>query len=565
MVQQYLIALLTSDETSIYGSSFQRSLVKLPKLDDWFEGALAWPHPCIGLVVVFLAARSSSSKQMFLRLALFGFFTLLFFDMVYSITLGTLSIASIFENIVADFVGAIGAAAAAILILKVADYGFDSFDWSIWARRGIAGCLVLLGGTLTLCAIFYLTDFFYRPRPANIALMADTPSYGFIISETAKKSSRHLTPEMGQATAAFSLLSQVTQSSSVNWRATKHARIDWSSRGSLAAYNVEVSLFTGCGPTDSERKLPPKESSFTVSNVQNFSLWHDWGAWDTTITAEHGSGSTELNGTDSSFFEIERSADGKNVELQQFVTGNSQLKYSGGTDSLDLFMIAPPGKPDDAMSATPNLHFNIDGNEHIINLRGSSSIGSDEQLTCQPAPTRKAFEQQVMDIGSYGRLLGVRVIISPQLTSLTGSLPNNLITITGDQGWIRVKGVEPKTLDSLNSNRINMISISGNLKAEAVNGTDISPKEGDNFVAVGDHLRGSFASGFFKISGDAELLWINSNRANQTKWESLPIEYKVLALTVIGSIFILITGYLARLVKRAERFTWLEDGLPPSP
>mgnify|MGYP001078275489 CR=1 FL=1 len=98
-----------------------------------------------------------------------------------------------------------------------------------------------------------------------------------------------------------------------------------------------------------------------------------------------------------------------------------------------------------------------------------------------------------------------------------------------------------------------MISISGNLKSVAVNGNERPLKVGDNYVAIGGQINGSFVSGLLKVSGNAELLWVNSDRANQTKWESLPTEYKMLLLAFLGSVFVWISRRVSILVNKAER------------
>lgn len=563
LVQRYLFALATSDETSIYGSSFQREVVRLPRLDDWFETAIAWPHPFIGLVVVLLAVRSSSIKQMFLRLSLFGFVTLMLFDLGYGLWNGALSIASIFENIVANFIGAIGVAAIAILLVELADYGFSSFEWPTWPRRAVAGFLVMLGGALALCVIFYITDFFYRPRPATIDLLAESPSGGFIIAKAVPKSGRKLDTQNGAATTAFSPLSQVEESSSLNWRAPKNGKIEWSTNEDFTTYSIEVSLFAGCGPTDGVRELPPSESPLKISDIRAFSLSHAWGAWDTTVTVSEGNGSTGLEGTDASFYSLDPSGDGKGIELQQVVADHSQVTYSGGSDSIELFMIAPPTKPEEAMESAPGLQFSVDGKEYVIGLSGSeAALGiSSQKIACRAVPTRQAFQSKVLDLGN-SVLLGVKVVVSPKRKS--DGMPNNVITLNGDSGWVRVKGIDPKTLNT-DGARIDMISVSGNLRSAAINGSDRTLKTGDSFAAIGDSLKGSFASGLLRVSGEADLLWVNSDRANQTKWESLPIEYKMLVLAFLGWVLVWISRRVSALVSKGESLAWLEDGARLNP
>ncbi len=154
-------------------------------------------------------------------------------------------------------------------------------------------------------------------------------------------------------------------------------------------------------------------------------------------------------------------------------------------------------------------------------------------------------------------------MVSPTPKSV--GLSNNVVTLNGDGGWVTVKGIDPQTLDVVSGKRIDMISISGNLKSVAVNGNERSLKVGDNYVAIGGQINGSFVSGLLKVSGNAELLWVNSDRANQTKWESLPTEYKMLLLAFLGSAFVWISRRVSILVNKAERLAWLEDGACSSP
>lgn len=250
--------------------------------------------------------------------------------------------------------------------------------------------------------------------------------------------------------------------------------------------------------------------------------------------------------------------DGKGIDLQQIAADKSQVTYSGGTGSLEVFMITPPAKPDEATAVKPSLHLNVNGMEHSITLGSSASIDSGKIAACLAAPTRDAFERKALDFEDSS-LLGVRLRISPVSTSV--ALSNNAVTLTGDSGWVTVKGVDPQSLDTAIRKRIDMIALSGNLKSATANGGDRALRAGDSYVAVGDNIKGSFASGLLKISGSADLLWVNDDRANQTKWESLPIEYKVLLLAFLGSIFIWIFRRVSMLIANAESLAWLEDGI----
>ncbi|EMS99432.1 hypothetical protein H009_02428 [Agrobacterium tumefaciens str. Cherry 2E-2-2] len=559
LLQRYLVALLTSDETSIYGSAFQQQAVSLPRLNDWFGAAIAWPFPFISLIVVLLSASSPSIKQIFLKLSLFGFATLTVFDFGYSLLNNTISIPSVFENIVINFVGSIGAAAIAAFLLAIANYGFCSFHWSIWPRRAIAGLLVVLGSALALCVIYYLTDFFYRPRPAKIDLMAEAPSHGFIIAKSTSERAMNFKAIDGQSDEQFSLISQVDQSSSLNWRAPKNAKISWSTEDRNQSGQIEISLYTGCGPSNSTPNLPENTSVFRAAGVLSLSLWHDWGAWDTTIIAENENGASELSGTDASFFSIDPSSKGDGLDLQQMAANNSIVTYSGGTDPLEVFMITPPAKPEEAKEAAPSLHVNVDGVEHVIRVTSSADYDSAETVSCSPAPTIQSFEKRSLDLGASS-LAGIRVRISPTLRP--GALPNNVVKMSGDGGFLTIKTVDTKSLRTNSAKRIDMVALSGNLKSATVNGSERALKSGDEYVAIGDNIKGSFVSGILKISGSAELLWENNVRANQTKWEILPIEYKIALFACLSSAFLWIGGRALTLIGNTDELAWLEDGIP---
>lgn len=193
------------------------------------------------------------------------------------------------------------------------------------------------------------------------------------------------------------------------------------------------------------------------------------------------------------------------------VAAPRRRRWALTSSSLDLLMITPPAKPDEATQATPSLHFKVDGNDHIISLRSAASNISSEKIACLAVPTRQAFETKALDMGNSS-LLGVRLVVSPTPKSV--GLSNNVVTLNGDGAWVTVKGIDPQTLDVVNGKRIDMISISGNLKSVAVNGNERSLKVGDNYVAIGGQINGSFVSGLLKVSGNAELLWVNSDRAN---------------------------------------------------
>ena len=557
-VQTYIFALITSDDASIYGSAYQHQMVRLPKLDDWFDSAVAWPHVGIGFIVVALSGSTSGVKQLFHRIALFGFLTLLLFDIGYGLVQSQLSYVSLFQNLIANFLGAIAAAALAVILVEAANYGFSAFNWNLWARRAIAGAVVLLCGALALCSIFYSTDFFYRPRPTTIDLTAGPPSYGFLIAEAAPKGSRLIEKGQEDIKAPFSLLSTAAASKHLNWRTPEKLRIDWSSKDPEPRYKVAVSLYSGCSQKVDVKLLPRvAETDIKFDNVRTLSFWNDWGIWDATVTVAGDTGKIKVAGIDASFFSIKRNVDGKALDLEQFVpTGKTtKAEVDGGSERINIFMLLPPIAPEGLSSTNSVLHLDVDGKAHELDV--IATLADKEKAACTTMPAGELFSSGKWFAETPG--LGVNLEIIPEKTLGKSKLPSP-INLAGSGGWISLDGVDPSDLDAPNDKRINMISITGDIKSVDLGGTDISAKAEDNFLAYGDRLLGGISSGSLKISGTADLLWINSARASKTKWEVLPLEYKLLVLTALGSALLLFARRVATIVIKDEDVPWLLDG-----
>lgn len=556
-IQHYVVALITSDEVSIYGSSFQHSAVKLPSLSDWFSTTISWPFPFMGIVVAVLSVNSSSLKVLFFRFALFSFLILLAFDITYGLAGGNFSAQDLFTDALANFFGGILASGTAVLTMMFANYGYSALDEaSDISRRSFSAALVLVASLTTFLVTFFVVDFLYRPRPVDVVIATQNNAHGFIMAKEAPKGSR--TSELESLSPALTLLSEVNESGGLNWRMASNATIRKAADPDAGAFDIEVSLFRGCLPAEGPRALPTDPAPYTVRGVKTFSLRHDWSFWDTTVTADNSKGSVTMSGTDASSFVTKADRDGQRIEIQQIADTGTTVKYSSGMGDLNVFAIAPPGRADAAMAITPMLHLEIDQKTYSLQVDSAFDPNSAIVSACAPLDTASAFEKGRVSLGHEG-ILGVRVKIAPVLDATSPHMPDNSLEFKGDSGWVTALDIPSETLTSRTSKRVDMIALGDGVTSVSVNGSDRDVRAGDSYVAVGGDLYGSFRSGSLDVRGKAAILWVNSSRANPTKWEVLPIEYRVGALGGALTIFGLLVRFIAQRVNGGIRLEWLEE------
>lgn len=556
ILQQYIVAFINSDETSIYGSSFQQTVVRLPSFSEWIADALSWPHPIIGFLVVWFSVRSTSFKILFLRFSLFSFLTLSAFDIPYQLIGGDLGLEYLFINIVSNLIGGVIAAGTASFIVLIANYAYKEFELDDTWRRAVGGGLALATSLTVFLITFYIVDFLYRPRPVDVAISAQGNTSGLIVGDV-PDSARTLS--MGERRLAFVPLSEVQESSGVKWRAASNTTIEKVALPDDNTFNVKVSLYRGCAPTSGAHVLQSDAPSLSFHEVKSLSLNYDWGLWETTVSSEHSSGSLTVTGSNASYFTKKADLDDKTISIEQFVDRGAKVRYSSGSHELDVFAIASMARTEPTMPQVPHLHFKVDQNIYSIEVQSFGDANSNDIPHCQSLETSTAFKQGKVSLGGE-ILLGISVQISETLDVNKLKAPDNFVEVKGDLGWVKAFGVSPASLTSNTGKRIDYVALTEGVTSVSINGIEKAVRASDEYVAVGDHLDGSFHSGELNVRGKASTLWVNSSRANPTKWETLPTEYRMAIITFAAACFGYLLKAIAGYLNRGVELTWLEAG-----
>ncbi|MFE0014133.1 hypothetical protein ACFWXH_04755 [Mesorhizobium sp. NPDC059054] len=559
-LQLYSLALLNGDTLSPYDAVYKSGIGFFPSLLGWFQEGLISPLPLAGVIVAWISVKISQPQKLFRMAAAGSAITLTMIDIVFMVYNDNLSLSEFVQTLFANLFGSVFLVAILLLILGFSEAVANHISGSFSKQRIIGSITCVLTALVASMTLYYATEFFYRPLPVRLELIADHPIDGFVVVD--KEDPTPLRGADGKTVERprFSIFPEVKHGGHVLARGVDRSlTVDWGAADTLTKFDLSIGLYTGCWNASA---LPKGASidSFIAKDVRRVRAKFDEGSANLEILPPSDSdGNFKVRG--SELFSFSTSVSGDASKLVEFDRHDkdSVLSFENSDDETSFFLVAPLMRIRDSDSrlSMRSLDILIDDRKYSIKFTPPSESKNGDKVICQSL-AGDISENSTLVAPRSGVMAGVLFRLKAREIDTNYSVKTNTATVT-DVDALSLSGLKREQFGQAPAGRLEALFVRGTLTEVKVNGQARAVSPVDDFYALGN-MSGSFEdSGKIRIDGTVTSLWHSSHRINPTKWETLDWEPRAgIGVIILALLTWLVRRFVAFFTKN-EQFEWMSQ------
>ena len=242
-LQTYVLALINSDEASIYGSAYQTSLVRFPTLVNWLLHAANWRMPLMAAIISIFSLRHLLPHKIAASAFASSFTVLTLNDLITAAFSHQMSLEYALSNIVVNAFGGIIISLLSIAIIAGCDSCFEYLLGPSMFRRACGALFAIAAGALISTCTFYAADLFYEPKPVQLDALVSPPVQGYL----AQREQRDQPLASPEQNPPFYLVQGDVEGGEAEWLSFEgQLKAQWSSGSSDVPFTASIRLFDGC-------------------------------------------------------------------------------------------------------------------------------------------------------------------------------------------------------------------------------------------------------------------------------------------------------------------------------
>lgn len=564
--QTYSVALLTSQEASIYSSAYSNTLILYPSLTEWMESTWSFMYFAIALLIIVLSTRKREARTILLTGSIVSFVVLTATDWTWMIVHSGAESTPMVQNILANLIGGPIVCSILLLLMNATDSVSHASGDHALLRRCARPLIPLLLGLATMISAYYLITLFYNPTKSTVDVVLHPPVSGqFSTAELnwPPGSMESVSRDGGEAAGPFGIFS--TQSplpESLRWVGNGSSfRATWS-RLSDGESDVSVSIFDGCvdGAAPTEKLGVSGITEF--HKVSQLSLSVDDGTISASVGATESSGYFRMPSEPVGLYWLENGSEEGTVKLSTFVGKDAQMSYWNpyGIQRLKLSVSMfgeRLGEEGRTALVDRKISLKVNGEEKVYEFFPNDQVKSNDRISCE------SISNHDLDLGkvALSSLVATIVLdIRPRVETLSGAIARadkDKMSISGLNGWLSADLLPPDNVGKMiAAGRVGMFSFSGGESRFTLNGEKVDVLRDQSVVLnYGQIQVASTRAGELHVTGRADAIYLNQDRLNRTRWEKLDWPIRLLIISGLQILIIWLASRLLSLVREDRVMT----------
>jgi hypothetical protein len=557
-VQTYVLALINSDNASIYGSAYQRSLIRFPTLFEWLHQASDWRTPFMAAVITVFSLRHLIPRKIAASAFAWSFVVLTSDDLITASVDHQMSLEYALNNVVANAFGGIVVSLLAIAILAGCDFCFEYALGRSLIRRVFGALFAVASGAAISACTFYAAELFYKPNPVQLDVLVGPPVQGYI-KAMEQRDEPFALPD---GHAPFYLVAGDVKGGEADWLSPDgQLEAQWSSTSSDVPSTASIRLFDGCTDIREYRHIGGSTPPYTLSGISDLKVWFDQGTSNLHVFDDGSVGRFGLKTDSLLSYWMDRGEAKDTIKLTEFVDQDGRLDFLQPLGTTEFFLYAARVKADGTSATSRNrtLHIRSGENEESVDFEGSLEMSSNKKIKCKELPARESLQSGKAAILNSSALVGVLVRIDHHPMSSVYSLEDSKLRASNGSGWITISGLRREDLSWTKSGQVSFLQFSGNIVNLEVDEAHVTPNPAATYMAMGDFDGSYVKSGQLRFLGTAMALFEDRNRINPTKWETLSWDRCAFLLSTIASLLGALAKFIIADLKKNCPSSWLSQ------
>jgi hypothetical protein len=554
-LQTYVLSLLNSQSSSIYGSAFDQELIEFPSLKTWLLMGLEPQFLLFGGILGWIGLRIARPRGIAWIVACAAFLALSAGDGVVGLITDQMSAKWISENLSSNFFGGGLIAAVVIFLYEAADFFRRHAPLEAEVARYVAPVTVSIGGLALSCFVYYASELFYNPLPAQIDLLISAPTSG-----SASPPERKADPSAVESKTtgakelrSFSFAPEGTISANVSWISPRGmAKILGIVDGPGNPLRVSITPVVGCTSREQVAELLDARPEAWVADAgpTDFLTTH---RKDQLLTVRTVIGKLTQ-------FHLQEEPISKLLKITQFVGEDGAVELRGR--ELQFLLGLPLFGIDDKKLkfASRVIKLRLDG--RLVTIRFSAPTineVSTKGMACALLPGLPKLGSSVSveaTIGNTMGLVGFVVGVKGDADYNSMSLADVGVRLSTAGGWIEIASLEPSSIRHEWLGEIGSFQVRGNVSGMQIDDAPRTTGPAENYAAIGAFNARYGLHGEVRIWGQARWLWRDQARLNSTKWERLGTEIRLLVMGLVGTLLSALGALVVGRLRKNSAFTW---------
>jgi hypothetical protein len=499
----------------------------------------------MGLAVSIFIAPQMQPRRLLGSAVLSTFTILMAFDLLAGFLSRSITIEYIFLNFVGNVVGSAFVAILIVAIFTIVDSCLRYTAIPLRYERLIAGAAIANAGMIISMMAFYSTDYFFKPVAVMMDVQLDYP-----LSASVSR-----VPHLNEGQKPFRLIEAPIHANEARWVApNSDLNVSWQAAGSK--YTATLGFYNDCIDPS---KLPDPKDPLIIKDITRLSVWFENGYTDFSLIGGQNAEVAVSAGSNVKFFWFTRDKPGESIHIQQFTKDAPVLKHIAfGQHSFYLY--APHHERKNQAETRPRK-LNIKADDRLFSLDlPATNVARADTLTCISTSAHDKLDGTKSLPNEYiGYLAGISVSISDnQPSSLFDRESETVLSVSGEDGFITVGGIDPASLARNESGYTDFLVFHGNATHMEVDDTPIAANAINAYAALGLFYVHFDDDGRMRATGPADAMWRDHKRMNPTKWERLTDTYRLAAGSFIITTVAPIFGMVLARIRRNKPFKWLK-------
>ncbi|HEX8643836.1 MAG TPA: hypothetical protein VF702_07980 [Allosphingosinicella sp.] len=556
ILQFYTSSVLYSRAPSIYASAHQDAVVRFVEPIQWISLAF---HPgfltvSIIAVIIMFKAKTLRGAALLLGMSIYLLITLI--DISDAVINGSRAEAPLAASLAANLAGAVLVALVVFILLCVHDrIGRESLS-----KRGVLYAfpvICVLSGLSISAFLYFFLYFFYQPTPSRFEAVFSAPASAQYTSAV-----RGDTQPSSAEAQSFSIIPPGTIGEHLEHLALSGtASLEWSAPQGGGTYIVEVSLLQDCITSHAFSTFRRRPVMLRKAGVRRLRINVDEGTSDLKIGTEGANPTFAIRARRGSAFRL-LPPRGESQILETDIRQGDIISMSSTAPiylNLNSFvdLSRAPARPQPR-----TIELSIDGVSSFIAAgnepRGARERGFDCRVvppgSYQFAARRDDAIRTLQQPLSSAESIGVAVRLWRDHTDSQSRLDAfGDVVVSGGVGSAAVAGVSFADAAERPLGRAEAMSFGGQVTYAAVDGNQLSFRPHERFVLRGIIYGVMEESGGVRIRAEADQLWKDAVRLNQTRWERLSAEMQAAFIVAIAGLASLLIGAFRKTLSRLAR------------
>lgn len=327
-------------------------------------------------------------------------------------------------------------------------------------------------------------------------------------------------------------------------------------------YNLNITTLSGC--FDIEKIKEGSQNTTEITDVRDIYIEGPGELSEIYITDTNGKITFPTHEVNQFSISSKEEKEKTLYEFSRFFAVSQKedqeelLRYTSTFENEKLIIRIPlidTGNEDALEFSQKLLRLKINNKPHTVSLRAKHNIPWADKVECVEAENQISAKRPYQSIDNlYLVAILVLEIKESEERKITNSIRETEVKVNPFSGWGVIRKIEPENIfANMQSGYLEGLILQEGMQQLSINSAPIVIHEA-NTINLADSELYAYATGrnSIRFYGTSEMAYLDQERLNKTRWESMSDTEKGLMATVLATIFLAFIGAAWKMLTKPD-------------